>query len=387
MPRAGYEVDERACHPLSSPGPIHATAQLENHGCSMNVRVLRPAQLTPDQIAAWSRMQAEDPALDSPFFRPEFTQSVATVRDDVEIALLEDAGRPVGFFPYQRDRGDIGRPVGGYMSDFQGLILAAGHECSPRDIVRECGLRAWRFDHLLTSQARFQPYHWLTAASPYMDLSQGFDAYQANRNQASNHLKQMLRKMRKVQREVGPVRYEPYCTAGEVLNTLIAWKVEQYRRIKVINYLQPDWTRDLLHRLLLLRDHDFRGVLSALYIGDQLAAARFDIQSGAVLHLWILAYDVSLAKHSPGSMLLVETARSAQSVGIRRIDLGKGQERYKQQFMSGATPVAEGSVDVRAMTSSISRGWRRTRELVRASPFGAPAQYVIRNARAWWLYR
>jgi hypothetical protein len=55
--------------------------------------------------------------------------------------------------------------------------------------------------------------------------------------------------------------------------------------------------------------------------------------------------------------------------------------------MSGATPVAEGSVDLRPMTSAFRRSWRRTRELVRESAFRAPAQYVIRNARAWWLYR
>jgi CelD/BcsL family acetyltransferase involved in cellulose biosynthesis len=353
----------------------------------MNVRVLSPAHLTADQIAAWSQMQTEDPALDSPFFRPEFTRCVAMVRDDVEVAALEDAGRPVGFFPYQRDRGDIGRPVGGYMCDFQGLILAAGHECSPRDLIRYCRLRAWHFDHVLTSQARFQPYHWLTAASPYMDVSRGFDAYQANCNQASNQLKQMLRKIRKAQREIGPVRYEPYCTARDVLSTLIDWRVEQYRRIKVINYLQPRWTRDLLESLLALRDSNFRGVLSTLYIGDRLAAARFALQSRHVLHSWIMAYDGSLGKYSPGSMLLVETARSAQSVGLQRIDLGKGQERYKEQFMSGATLVAEGSVDLRPMTSMIRRGWRSTRELVRASAFRAPAQYVIRSARAWWLYR
>jgi CelD/BcsL family acetyltransferase involved in cellulose biosynthesis len=96
-----------------------------------------------------------------------------------------------------------------------------------------------------------------------------------------------------------------------------------------------------------------------------------------------MAYDVSLAKWSPGSMLLLQTAQSAQESGIRRIDLGKGPERYKQQLMSGATEVAEGSVDLRPMTAAIQRSWRRTRELVRASPLRAPAQYVIRNARAW----
>ena len=44
---------------------------------------------------------AQNPQLDNPFFRPEFTQAVAAVRDDVEVAVLEIQQQPVGFFPYQ----------------------------------------------------------------------------------------------------------------------------------------------------------------------------------------------------------------------------------------------------------------------------------------------
>jgi len=354
----------------------------------MKIRVLTPDRLTPDHISTWLQIQAQDPALDSPFFRPEFTQAVAAVRDDVEVAVLEDAGRTVGFLPYQRDRGDIGRPVGGYMSDFQGVILQRGAEFSPLEFVRGCGLRAWHFDHLLTSQACFRPYHWLMAASPYMDLSQGFDAYRAGRfDQSSDELKQTERKIRKAQREVGPLRFEPYCTDAQVLKTLTAWKMEQYRRIQVVNYLQPEWVNALLDRLVLLRDQSFQGMLSALYLGDRLAAVRLGIRSHRILHGLVMAYDVSLAKYSPGSILLLETARSGQALGIGRVDLGKGPEQYKQQFMSGAIELAEGSVDLRSVTAALRRGWRCTRELVRASPFRRPAQYVIRNARAWLIYR
>src|SRR5690349_3464553 len=100
-------------------GQSHATAI--RAATDMNIRLITPANLTVDQLAAWSQIQAADPRLNSPFFNPAFTQSVAVVRDDVEIAVLEEAGRPVGFFPYQRDHGDVGRPVGGYMSDFQAV--------------------------------------------------------------------------------------------------------------------------------------------------------------------------------------------------------------------------------------------------------------------------
>ena len=55
-------------------------------------------------------------------FGPEFTQAVAAVRGDVEVGVLEERGEPVGFFPFQRSRRNVARPVGGKMSDFQGLI-------------------------------------------------------------------------------------------------------------------------------------------------------------------------------------------------------------------------------------------------------------------------
>jgi CelD/BcsL family acetyltransferase involved in cellulose biosynthesis len=357
----------------------------------MNIRVIKPAQLTPQHTAAWLQIlheRAQEPAFDSPFFRPEFMQAVAAVRGDVEIALIEDNSQAVGFFPYQRDRGNVGRPVGGYMSDFQAVIHRPEVEITPTQLVRGCGLRAWCFDHLLTSQQAFQPHHWLTATSPYMDLSQGYDAYRAGRaNQSSDELTQTARKIRKVQRELGPVRYEACCTDPAVLSTLIEWKMEQHRRMQVINYLEPTWVQGLLARLLELRDDSFRGLLSALYIGDRLAAARFGLRSHGVLHASIMAYDVELSKFSPGSMLLLETAQAATELGIERLDLGKGPEQYKRQFMSGEFHLAEGSVDRRVMTAALRRGWRRTRELVRASPLRGPAQYVVRNARAWLIYR
>ena len=75
---------------------------------------------------AWSQIQRDNEELASPYFRPEFTQAVASVRGDVEVAVLEDHGEIVGFFPYQRGRGGVARPVGGRLSDFQGVVARKG---------------------------------------------------------------------------------------------------------------------------------------------------------------------------------------------------------------------------------------------------------------------
>ena len=79
----------------------------------MNIRLIPAEQLTPEHVAAWADIQRAEAALDSPYFRPEFTQAVAAVRGDVEVGVLEEGGEPVGFFPFQRGRGNVARPVGG----------------------------------------------------------------------------------------------------------------------------------------------------------------------------------------------------------------------------------------------------------------------------------
>ena len=44
-----------------------------------SIRIIKADQLTPDLVAAWSEIQRGNRCLASPFFRPEFTQAVASV--------------------------------------------------------------------------------------------------------------------------------------------------------------------------------------------------------------------------------------------------------------------------------------------------------------------
>jgi hypothetical protein len=45
---------------------------------------------------------------------------------DVEVAVLIVEGEIVGFFPFQGSRWNIGKPVGGPLCDFQGVIVRQG---------------------------------------------------------------------------------------------------------------------------------------------------------------------------------------------------------------------------------------------------------------------
>ncbi len=351
----------------------------------MKIEVLAADRLTAEHLAAWSRVLAADPALESPFFRPEFTQAVAAVRDDVETAVLREGDEPVGFFPYQRQRGNVAVPVGGPLCDFQGIVLRRGVSIDAQQLLRGCSLAAWHFNHLLASQGLFQPYHSVIWESPYMDLRGGYEAYRKTTHEAGRGtLAQADRKARKIAREIGPLRLVPHtCDAG-VFALLMDWKKQQYRRIKATNFLAPAWTVALLERIRKTQSSAFAGMLSVLWAGDRPAAIHLGMRSGGILHVWFPVYDPALAKYSPGLILWLELARAAAALGLRQIDLGKGRERYKTSLQSAAWQLAEGSVDRRLVAGSLRRGWLGARELVRASPLRRPGQAVMRDARHWF---
>jgi CelD/BcsL family acetyltransferase involved in cellulose biosynthesis len=339
----------------------------------MNIHLISAAELTPEHIAAWDAIVRSDTTLDSPYFRPEFTQAVAAVRGDVEIGVLEQGGELVGFFPFQRGRKNVGLPVGGRMSDFQGVVARKDAAWQPRQLLRGCRLSAWHFDHLLAKQKPFQPYHWTVAPSPYIDLSRGWEGYRADQLALHReYFKRAIRKHRSAQREAGPLRFETHTDSPDVFQMLVKWKMEQYCRTKVTNVLAFDWTVALLERILAAKGEAFSSMMSALYMGNVLTAVLLSMRSYGVVHGWFSAYRPNFAPLSPGLVLWLEVVRAYPALGIRRIDLGKGPEEYKTHLMSGAIDVAEGSVDRRPVTRLVRRNWRRAYDWARRSPLRRP---------------
>jgi CelD/BcsL family acetyltransferase involved in cellulose biosynthesis len=286
--------------------------------------------------------------------------------------------------PFYRERSNIAFSIADTLTDFQGMIAPADLGWNPGQLVRDCRLSALHLDHVPVAQRQFQPFYWTQADSPYMNLAGGFETYCKSRARPkSDELRHVLRKTRKLEREIGPVRLQPFTADARVLQKLLDWKAKQYDRTNTGNVFSRSWTVALLERLLMQRDGDFAGMLSALYVGDRLAAAHMGMVSHGVLHWWFPAYDVELRKYSPGLVHLVQVAQQAQSLGIRRIDLGKGPEAFKKSFMSGATGIAEAVVDVRPVVRSVRRWWLRTQDYVRASRFERQARVALKNVRTW----
>lgn len=316
----------------------------------MHVSLITAAQLDAPLQDTWRALQDRHPALQSPYFTPEFTLAVAAVRDDVRIAVMEQAGRVVGFFPFQV-RWGMGLPVGGSLSDHHGVVCAPGTRWQWPHLLRATRLSSWRFDHLPRDQAPGGDCS--QAISPLLDLSRGMAAYlAARRAQGIRRIDESLRKARKLAREVGPLRLEAHTRDPRVLAFVLRLKSQQCRRTGVPDFFAQPWARTLAERIAATEGPHFGGRLSALYAGDALVAAHLGMRSRRVWHWWFPVYEPSWAPYSPGAQLLLQVAQAAADEGHACLDLGKGADAYKQSFADSGLPLAEGWVHRPALTTA-----------------------------------
>ena len=337
----------------------------------MRIEAIPARDLDEHLLDAWTAIQRADDRYVSPYFCPAFTQAVAAVRSDVYVGVMEDGGKPVGFFPFQRSRLGAGRPVGAALSDYHGVIGGVGvGEWTADQLLRQCGLCYWDFDHLLVDDGPFRAYHMSTRQSPIMDLSEGYEAYaQARRAAGSKQILQVGAHRRQFERVHGPLRFEAHTEDGEVLAQLFRWKSAQYLRSGITDVMSFDWVIALLERIRSTQTDGFAGLLSALWSGDRLVAVHLGMRSHATWHYWFPSYDVACGKASPGLILLLEMAEAACDLGVESIDLGAGDARYKRRLMSRAVPLAVGALERSSLPTTCRRWYRQTEAWVRRSPF------------------
>lgn len=351
----------------------------------LEVRVLPADRLDADSRAAWQTIRGGSTAFAGPYFHPGFAEAVAAVRDDVFVAVFSRDGEPVGFFPHQRDARGRGKPVGGPLSDFHGVVSAEPLGLDGGRLLAACGLRGFAFDHLVVgTEPAFTSGIAATAESRFLDLSDGFDAWFARVHKTrGSDVRDLGRKRRVLAREVGAVTFRRCGPDDEAFDALLRWKSEQYLRTGFTDVFGVAWTEALLRRLVANEGDGPAGDLTALYAGENLVAVHCGMRDGAVLHYWFPAYDRAFAKYSPGSLLLVEAARHGAADGLTRIDLGKGDERYKRAFGDGVDRVAEGLISASGWEGSSAKALSAGKRWVKRSPLCAPVRYSARLLKPW----
>ncbi len=337
----------------------------------MKIRVIQGSELTSDLAGDWSRIQEENHSLVSPFFSPQFTQLVSQVRDDVYVGVLEDDNSIVGFFPYQQYHHGIARPVGGALSDYHGLISKEGEGINVRELLQACKLNIWQFDHLPADQTPFATYQWSNADSPYMDLSGGYELYcQERRQSGSKQIKKIGTLRRKLEREIGTLRVLIHEPNDNALRTMMKWKSQQYRESGTVDAFVYSWIVELMERIYATQDEEFAGVLSTLYVDDELIAVHLGMRSRTAWHYWFPAYHTDYAKFSPGLILLLDMADAAEQMGISMIDMGKDDSLYKQRLASGSTKLAQGAITRPSLPAMGMRLRHATERMFESMPLG-----------------
>ena len=347
----------------------------------MRTTVIRPAELGAAERATWRSFQKAQPELGNPFLTPEMTAAAGRVRPGTRVAILEDAGQIIGFFPFERRAFGYGTPVAPGLTDCQGLVHAPDACWNAHDLLRSCGLGVWEFDRLVDGQKPFERYQVLRAPAPVIDLSNGSAALLADLRQRSSRVAEKLpRLQRRLERDFGPLRFEWETTDPAALRMLMAWKSAQYRRTGRTDRFARPWIRRFVTDLLELRSPHFTLVLSVLYAGDQPVAANLDTRRDDVMAGWFTVYDPRFAKYSPGLLHRLHLIEAAAASGVRLIEMGRGKYEHKELFKTRDVVVGEGRVVRLSAGAALYYTGRAPLRRLRQTVTDSPALYRAADA-------
>jgi len=318
----------------------------------MKVTVVRVNELSSCEMRTWSDVQAKNDLFNSPYFCPHFSAAVGCVREDVFVGIMEERTRLEGFFPFQLKSPGKAIPVGRRVSDYHGVIVSNDLEWQVEDLFSRCKLSTWKFENLPVAQSQFTKYHHLVETSPVIDLSkegvpQWVSALEAR---GSRLLEQLRAACRRLEREHGPIRFEPQTSDPILLAQLLQCKSAQYTATGCLDLFQIPWITELIRLIHCTQTPEFAGLLSVLYTNDRPIAYHFGMRSRCVWHWWFPCYDPAYERYHPGLILLARMIDHAANLGLTAIDLGKGSESYKLRFMNAAVPLAKGCVRIAATT-------------------------------------
>jgi len=362
----------------------------------VDLEVVRPSLLSPEDAVRWRALQAADPALDSPFLSPDWALAVERAQEGdsdpdprrgVRAAILREAGEAKGFFSARVGRGTA-MPVGAPMNDYQGLVAAPGVDLEPRRLLEALGVPRLDFTQMICGQPWFDGHVRGCCTSYRVETPNGYDAYAECRREAgSGVLKDIDKRRRKVEREAGPVSLTAFSRSSAAFDQLIAWKRGQYRASNQTDIFETAWTGRLLRDLFENHDPDFGGVMFTLHIGDQLAAAQFNLRGAKTIHAWIIAHDDAFERYSPGLILFGEILRWMDGGPYKTLDLGAGDYRFKLQLSNAQTQVGHGFVGRPSAASLVRSAQYKVRSIAERLPLGSASELPGKAMRRMDLWR
>ena len=358
-------------------------------GQAMRIDVVRPTELAQADIDAWSALQRET-GFDSPFFSPHWVRACAEADGPdgrlAKIAVVRDERGAAAFLP-ARISPFSGQAVGAPLCDYQGAVIRPGATIDLKAVVRAFGVGRLDFQNLFPGQSSFDRYVHGHASSLAIDLSQGFEAYAAERKTQTDILKDCAKRKRKLEREKGEVRFTAFSESQADFDQLLAWKRAQYRATGQTDIFDAGWPLELLKRLFAAPCGDLRVRLFTLHVAGELAAAHLALCSGPVAHAWFIAHAEAFERYSPGVALIHEMLQWGPANGMRELDLGPGDYRFKLQLSNLKREVGHGYVGRASASALVRAAAYSVRDAAEALPLGRASALPGKAMRRLDLWR
>lgn len=356
----------------------------------LGVEVFRFGDLNSTHLDDWFGILESNPGLKSPYFHPAYMESCVRAGREVCVSVI-DSDYARSFFPFELISKKIAGPVGSVMSDFHGIICETGSSYRLFDIVKLSGLDMYAYDHFLSTQD-VTLSNGIIQNSPVIEIEHGYQAYVEDKKRAKSKLfKKINQYKNRIENKVGPLDYIHDCTDINLLHELIRLKSDQYKRTEVIDIFKYGWPGKILEQIFRQKEPDFNGKLSCLMAGGRLLSLHFGMQTNRCFHYWFPAYSVEYSSFSPGIVMLDYITRSVTDEGIKKIDLGKGDNLYKERFSNASTELCQGDEIVSVKTRLSLEIKNRSRDAVRQSRvlgvLSAPIRVMTRSYRLRKKYR
>ncbi|MBK8561250.1 GNAT family N-acetyltransferase [Candidatus Amarobacter glycogenicus] len=140
----------------------------------------------------------------------------------------------------------------------------------------------------------------------------------------------VLRKMRKLERELGPVEHRLFDDDPEVFETLIRWKAAHFaltRRDHVLSRPEVvEFYRELRRRGIF--------TASSLRAGGRLVSGQiaYRVHGRHLSRLMVYDHDPALRRYSPGSVMQLLTLEASYRAGDSEFDYLMGSEPHKYTY-------------------------------------------------------
>jgi CelD/BcsL family acetyltransferase involved in cellulose biosynthesis len=314
------------------------------------VDLISPAELGQDLVDKWEGLRAKSGDLETPFFSSRFTCLVGQVRPQSKIAIFSRGGNVAGFLPFEYTSAAMIAPIAKRFNDAHGLICNPAAPLDYVDALRSLSAKAYRFHALAGPGVGASPYILGQTRSFLANLEAHPDGYVEYLETTRATIFKQRRKTKKMIKDLGPMRLEIDCRDENAFETLIQLKRNQYQRTYIYDLLGVPWAKEMLHTLWQEKQHRCRGLLSVLYAGDRIVAAHFGMLEGTLLHYWFPTYDPEYNAYSPGTAMFLEIAKEAPKIGVKKIDLGCGEQAYKHKFVDTITEMPHGCVTTNSLT-------------------------------------